>query len=238
MATRRSLIALAAIVIALAAGVAVYLYSSGADDRAKNEVELVDAFVASGDIPKGTSGDTALANGLIDVERVLRGSVPPAAVKDSELLNGKVAASTISAKQFITEFSFVSAAEGGGGSLASSIGSRDHVAVTISVNAERGVANQIAPGDRVDVAVVQEGGATYLIENVKVLAVGQETAATAAGGSGEASTTASTSGLITFELTPADALLVIDGNAGGSIHLTLKPLAASGGDASVPATGR
>jgi Flp pilus assembly protein CpaB len=235
---RRTLIAAAAIVLAAAAGLGVYFYVSGADTRAEDRVNLVQAYVAAADIPKGTTGDAALADGLIDVERVLRGSVPPAAVTDSELLEGKVAAATIQAKQFITGKSFVSPAEGGGGSLASSIGSRDMVAVTVSVDAERGVANQIAPGDRVNIAAISEGTATYILENVKVLAVGQETAASAAGGSGQPSTNAATSGLLTFELSPEDALRVAAANRGGGIYLTLRPLSASGDNTSVPATGR
>jgi Flp pilus assembly protein CpaB len=236
---RRTLIAAAAIVLAAAAGFGVYFYVSGADSRAQDRVELVEAFIAARDIPKGMTGDTALSEGLIVPSRVLRGSVPPAAVTDSSLLNGKVAAATIEAKQFITAQSFVEPAEGGGGSLASSIGSSDKVAVTISVDAERGVANSIAPGDRVDILVVDNGGASVLLEKVKVLAVGQETALSAGGVNGQPSPTAATSGLITFELRPEDALAVVNANKNGTVYLTLRPLAASAsGDAVVPASGQ
>jgi Flp pilus assembly protein CpaB len=232
---RRTLIAAAAIVLAAAAGFAVYFYTSGADARAQDQVELVDAFVANGDIPKGMSGDAALAEGLITADRVLRGSVPPSAVTDSAVLSGKVAAATIQAKQFITAESFVEPAEGGGGSLASSIGGSDKVAVTISVDAERGVAHSIAPGDRVDILVVDDGATSVLLEAVKVLAVGQETAASAGGTEGEASAVAATSGLITFELRPDEALSVVNANKNGTVYLTLRPLAASAGDRSVTA---
>ena len=239
MGNRRTLIAAAAIVLAAAAGFGVYFYVSGADSRAQDEVELVEAYVAAQDIPKGMTGDSALEQGLIVPARVLRGSVPIAAVTDSGLLAGKVAAATIDAKQFITEQSFVEPSEGGGGSLASSIGSSDKVAVTISVDAERGVANAIAPGDRVDIIVVDNTGAAVLLEKVKVLAVGQETALSASGGNGQPSPVAAGSGLITFELRPDEALAVVNANKNGTVYLTLRPLAASAsGDASVPASGR
>ncbi len=239
MGNRRTLIAAAAIVLAAAAGFGAYFYVSGADARAQDEVELVEAYVAAQDIPKGMTGDSALEQGLIVPARVLRGSVPIAAVTDSGLLTGKVAAATIQSKQFITGQSFVEPAEGGGGSLASSIGSSDKVAVTISVDAERGVANSIAPGDRVDIIVVDNAGAVVLLEKVKVLAVGQETALSAAGGNGQPSAVAATSGLITFELRPEEALSVVNANKNGTVYLTLRPLAASAsGDASVPASGR
>jgi len=234
---RRTLIAAAAIVLAAASGLLVYFYVSAADQRAEDRVEMVQAFVATADIPKGTAGEQALANGLVDVERVLRGSVPPSAVTDSSLLDGKVAASTISARQFITDASFVAPSEGGGGSLAAAIGDSDRVAVTISVDAERGVANQIAPGDRVDILVVTEGAASYILHDVKVLAVGQETAASATGGSGEPSDSAAKSGLITFELSPDDAAQVVAANRSGTLYLTLKPISGGGaGDSSVAAS--
>lgn len=236
MGNRRTLIATAAIVLAAAAGLLVYFYVSNADKRAEERVDTVQAFVATGDIPKGMSGEAALSEGLIDVDEVLRGSVPPSAVTDTSLIDGKVAAATIQARQFITDASFVAPAEGGGGSLAAAIGSSGQVAVTISVDAERGVANQIAPGDRVDILVTNEqGGADYILQNVKVLAVGAETAASAAGGEGEASQTAAESGLITFELSPDDAARVVAANRSGQLYLTLKPIGADkgGSDSSV-----
>ena len=238
MGNRRTLIAAAAIVLAAVSGLGVYLYVSSADERAQDQVELVEAFIAAADIPKGMSGDAALAEGLIQPAEVLRGSVPPEAVTDSSTLSGRVASATISAKQFITSTSFVSASEGGGGSLAAAIGSSNRVAVTISVDAERGVAHSIAPGDRVDIYRVAGGEAGILLGNVKVLAVGQETAANAAGTEGQASTAAAGSGLITFELTPEDARQVVAANNDGTLYLTLRALAAGGGsDSTVPASG-
>jgi hypothetical protein len=72
-------------------------------------------------------------------------------ITDSSLLEGRVAASTIQARQFITSQSFVSASEGGGGSLASAIADRGLVAVTVSVGSDRGVAGQIdGKGDESD----------------------------------------------------------------------------------------
>jgi Flp pilus assembly protein CpaB len=224
---RRTLIAAAAIMLAVAAGLGVYMYTSGADQRAQEQVKLVDAYVAASDIPKGTSGDSALADGLIHPEKVLAGSLPPAAVRDSSALAGKIAASTIQEKQYITESSFVSPSEGGGGSLAAAIGDKDLVAVTVSVDAARAVANQIAPGDRVNLAVVTDTAADYILENVKVLAVGAQTAATTTE-TGAAPT--DNSGLITFEVSPDNALLVATAAKSGTLYLTLRPRSASGRD--------
>jgi pilus assembly protein CpaB len=236
---RRTLIAGAAIVLAAAAGFLVYLYVSNADTRAEADVETVQAFVATGDIPKGMSGEAALSDGLIDAEDVLRGSVPPSAVTDTSLLDGKIAASTISNRQFITNQSFVAPSEGGGGSLAAAIGNSGQVAVTVSVDPERGVAGQIAPGDRVDILVVNEGLANYILNDVKVLAVGAQTAAGAINEDSEAPAAAAEAGLITFELSPDDAAQVVAANKSGTLYLTLRPIGAGKGtgDSSAAATG-
>ena len=76
MGNRRTVIAVAAVLLAAVAGISVYLYVSGADRRAEEKVQLVDALVAARDIPKGTSGASALADGSIVASKVLRGSVP------------------------------------------------------------------------------------------------------------------------------------------------------------------
>jgi Flp pilus assembly protein CpaB len=231
-------IAVAAVLLAAVAGISVYLYVSGADRRAEEKVQLVDALVAARDIPKGTSGASALADGSIVASKVLRGSVPLSAVTDPEQLSGKVASSTIQARQFITDATFLAPSEGGGGTLAAAIAAKDKVAVTISVDTARAVATQIAPGDRVDVAVVGgDGTATVLLPDAKVLAVGQDTAATAAGGNGQPSAGAASSGLITFELSQPDALALIGANRSSLIYLILKPLGAipGSGSSSVPA---
>ena len=104
------------------------------------------------------------------------------------------------------------------------------VAVTVNVDAERGVANQIAPGDHVDIATTLEDvsgnpATGYLLRDVKVLAVGsstvlQQNAATG----GAAGAPLEVSGLLTFEVSSDDALRVIAANNGGKgLYLVLLP---------------
>ena len=112
MSNRRTLMAAAAIVLAAVAGIGVYVYASNADSRAQENAEFVDAFVASSDIAKGTTGEEAVQAGLITKEKVARSSVPPSVISSENDLADKVAASRIDTKQFITAQSFVSADEG------------------------------------------------------------------------------------------------------------------------------
>ncbi len=224
--------AVAAIVLALVAGIGVYAYASGADKRAQDNASFVDALVANSDIAKGTTGAEVLQAGLVHMEKVAKSSVPTAIVGSTNDLVNKVAAARIDSKQFITAQTFVSAQDGTGGNFAQSIAAQDLVAVTVTVDADHGVANQIAPGDHVNIATTTADAAgnpvtSYIMESVKVLAVGATTltqqptvAAPAAGGSAPPQT----SGVLTFEVTKPQALQVIAANSGSSkIYLVLLP---------------
>jgi pilus assembly protein CpaB len=220
--------AAAAIVLALVAGIGVYMYASGADKRAEENASLVQAYVASADIAKGTTGAEMLQAGLIEKAKVAKSSVPPSAVTDPNSLDGLVLAGPLSARQFITSGSFVSEDSGLGSAFANQIKAGNLVAVTISVDANRGVANQIAPGDHVNIAASTDGGDyQYILDKVKVLAVGASTAtqqATAAQTSDDASASApANSGVLTFEVTPDQALQIINANSGGGVYLVLLP---------------
>ena len=224
--------AAAAIVLALVAGIGVYMYAAGADNRAQDNASFVDALVANSDIAKGTTGNEIIQAGLIDKEKVAKSSLPPSIITNMNDLVGKVAAGPLNAKQFVTSAAFVSEEDGTGSAFANTIKSQDLVAVTVTVDADRGVANQIAPGDHVNIAskAVNPDGTPgpyeYILQHVKVLAVGASTAAqqaTQASGSADASATAPTnSGVLTFEVSKDQALQVINANnGGGQIYLVL-----------------
>ncbi len=108
----------------------------------EDNASFVNALVASSDIAKGTTGQEALQAGLVKMEKVAKSSVPPSIISDVNDLDGKVAASRIDTKQFITSQTFVSAEDGVGGAFAQAIANQDLVAVTVNVDAERGVANR------------------------------------------------------------------------------------------------
>ena len=228
--------AAAAIVLALVAGIGVYMYASGADKRAQENASLVSAFVANADIAKGTTGAELIQAGLISQEKVAKGSVPPGMITSIDDLADLQAAGPISTKQFITTGMFVSTKDGAGGQFSQSIAAQDLVAVTVTVDADRGVANQITPGDHVDIAVPTQNPDTaevtynYMLSDGKVLAVGSSTTPQAApaptdGESADAAAPApQNSGVLTFEVNKEDALRIISANSGSSkIYRVLLP---------------
>jgi len=245
VSNRRTLMAAAAIILAAVAGIGVYMYASKADQRAQDSASFVPALVATSDIAKGTTGVEARQAGLIKTEMVSKASVPPSIITDVNALNDRIAAGRIDTKQFITEQSFVSAAQGIGGNFASAIAKQNLVAVTVNVDAERGVANQIAPGDHVDIVTSKTDAngnsvSEYFLRDVKVLAVGAQTVVAQPAGVA-ATVPADSSGLLTFEVSPDDALRVIDANSGSSkLYLVLLPpgTGTTSGGTATPASSR
>ena len=185
MSNRRTLMAAAAIVLALVAGIGVYMYASGADKRAQDNASFVDAYVANADIAKGTTGDELLQAGL---DRARRRS-PRARCRrrrspTSNDLNGKVAVGPIE-REAVHHRAARSCRRRTASAARSPTRSRatDLVAVTVTVDADRGVANQIAPGDHVEHRGQDRrrrrhaGAYAYILDHVKVLAVGASTVA-------------------------------------------------------------
>ncbi len=241
MSSRRTLILIAAVVVGAIAAYALYTYVGGIEDNANNNAERVKIFKIVRDIPKGTFGDEAFAQGLIKEDVIAKEYRPASAITTPAQVDGLVAISDLPANQVVVSNQFVSQAESL--STFSSLLKNNEVAITISIDQIRGVAGLLVPGDFVNMLVTGAAAATaptgpaaagqsgaevyaqparYLFQKVQILAVGQtrklepgETAATTP-------TATATSGLLTFAL-PAVAAQQIASVSGGSFYLTLVP---------------
>jgi pilus assembly protein CpaB len=246
VSSRRTLILVAAIVLGGVAAFAVYSYVGGIEDRANEGAERVEIYKIVRDIPKGTFGDEAFREGLIEQARIPRDFRPANAISDPAQIDGLVALSDLAANQVVVSNQFVSQAESL--STFSSLLRNNEVAVTVSVDEVRGVAGLLVPGDFVNVLVQETGSTTVtedgevvtqtaegvyeaparvLYQKVQILAVGQdrklepgETTNVAADGTEEEAN----AGLITFAV-PADAAQRIASveAGGGRFYLSLVP---------------
>lgn len=244
MSSRRTLILIAAVLVGAIAAYALYTYVGGIEDEANGNAERVTIFKIVQDIPKGTFGDEAFAQGLIEEDVIAREYRPGTAITTPAQIDGLVAISDLPANQVVVSNQFVSQAESL--STFSSLLKNNEVAISISIDQVRGVAGLLVPGDFVNVlvsgapAAEGEGAAAgeqgsadvfttpsrYLFQKVQILAIGQarklepgETAATNADGSPVTSTS---SGLLTFAL-PAQAAQQIASVEAGAFYLTLVP---------------
>jgi pilus assembly protein CpaB len=154
---------------------------------------------------------------------------------DAASLAGKVVRVSIPAGQPVTKGAIVGPGERGFLAAALTPGMR---AVTVSINAESGVAGFIFPGDRVDMVLTQGIGfagdteqgtpastlkvAETILRNVRILAIDQRT--NDLGGEEQGPKTGRT---VTFEVPPKFVEKIAVAQSLGQISLSLRPLADS-----------
>ena len=221
MTPKRTIIVVAAIVIALIAGGLTYVFLHNAQQNAFNNAKLVPAYVVEKAIPRGTSGADAVNGKFFSQKSIPVLIRPTTAVTDLNALQGKTAIADFPVGQVLVDGMFVSPAAAV--QTFSQIIKPGMVAVTVSVDSVHGVANLVQPGDDVDILITQGGNESFLLQNVSVLAIGQSTAGATTAGSTTATTT-NNSGLFTFEATPTNAeriALAQEQNMG--IYLVLVP---------------
>lgn len=218
MGSRRTLIVIAAVVLAALAAATTFVYVRGIEDRAFQGAELVEVFVVTKDIPKGLPGEQA-ANEYLKAAKVPRNFRPSTALTTLEPLAGKVSLAPLSANTILVEGQFVDPRQAQ--ITFSQKIDAGKVAVTISVDQVRGVAGLLVPGDRVNILVADGGAQRVLFQNVEILAIGS----TAAPQPGETAEVANPgSGLITFHVPQAAASrIVFAAQQGGGLYLTLVP---------------
>lgn len=226
MSSRRTVILVAAVVIAAVAAVAAYSYLNGVQRRAYNNATLVKVFVVKKDVKKGQPGEQAIDGGFVGSSEMPQKFRPGNALTDLNAIRGKVALTNLSANQVLVDGQFVDP-KVATVSFAQRIPA-GQVAVTVQVDQVRGVANLVVPGDKVNIMTLNPD-AHVLFQNVNVLAVGT-TPAPQAGENAPAQSQANAqqqqnSGLITFAVPPAAAEKIALAASGGGtgLYLTLVP---------------
>ena len=217
MGDRRSVTIVVAVVLAALAAVSGFAYLRSADDRAYKGAELVQVFTVTQDIPKGTPGDTAIAQ-AIKANRIPRDFRPSTALTDLSAIKGKVALTSLSVNTVLVDGQFVDPRQAQV-TFAQRIPA-GQVAITVSVDQVRGVAGLLVPGDRVDIMVSDGASQRLLYQNVDIIAIGT-TAAPQAGETQPAQNPGS--GLITFAVPPAAAQRIAFAAGQGGLYLVLVP---------------
>jgi pilus assembly protein CpaB len=222
---RRTIVVAVAVVVGVVAGGLVYYYLHHAQENAFKNAKLVPAYVVAKNVPRGLGGATAVSGGYFKLERIPAENRPTTAVTNLDAIQNMVASAPFSVNQVLVNGMFLSASQA---SLSfSDTIPRGDVAISVSVDQVHGVANLVSPGDHVDILVQVNNVESYMLQNVPVLAIGQEVQSQTSATPTTAATTASstdTSGLITFAVHPFDAeriALAQQSNLG--IYLALVP---------------
>jgi Flp pilus assembly protein CpaB len=206
-----------ALLLAVGATLAVFLYVRGVRDEAKTSAGSVTVIVSKQDIQSGAALDQLVLQGAFATRNFPQGSLVEGVVTDLSQLRGQLAGSTILAGEQISAKRLVPV-----GTSTSKLGLHDgFVAVTIPVDAPKLVGGVIAKDDHVTVYVTVGDATLVLIPTAHVLAVTGVGTTTSGAPAGGAVT-------VTFELKPSDAQKLVLAQEKGAFWMALLPPGAQG----------
>jgi pilus assembly protein CpaB len=218
---RRTLLLVAALVVAALGTTGIFLYVNGVDQRAEAGYDLVDVLVASTTITPGTSAQDAEDSGVFEIRPFIASSVEglPALSNISEIAD-KVALSPIAAGSPILATQF-----GNPGESAVLPIPKGKLAVSLTLDDPQRVAGFVEPGSSVVVFLTAAAGAgggqvstRVLLTDVPVIAAGATTVVSSDTATGEEVSKA----LLTVAVDQEDAQkLVYAQNSGGTITFGL-----------------
>lgn len=136
-----------ALALALIAALMVTFYVSNYKQNVQQDVESVKVWVASQNIPEGTTGEQVAEGGMLESQEVARQSVAPGAVSDPSQLEGTVATQPVYAGEQVSTLRFRPAEQRG---LRSQISATER-AVQVPGDENQLLAGVVKEGDHVDV---------------------------------------------------------------------------------------
>ncbi len=207
-----------AIILAIVAGFAVFIYQTSADQRALAGKQAVTVLVATADIPKGTPLQAIQGNAFASLQTFPISSVPAESLTGYEDLDPMmVALHGIARGQILTSLSFGDAIDAAENILIPD----GKVAVTVELGDAARVSGFLVPGSEVSVlytftnADSKQSVTRVMLARVSVLAVGQTSSAAA-----DANATGQPS-LITLALTQKEAEQIVLAQQTGAISFAL-----------------
>jgi pilus assembly protein CpaB len=223
----RVLAILVAAVLALVATAALVVYVNGADRRAISDQEPTLVWVAAQTIPAGTSGQSAKNTEKIKQEAVAKKDVVPGAVRSLAQIQNLRAAVDIQPGEQLLLKRWVGAEDVAGRGLLQI--PEGHQAVAIGMDLTRQVAGFVTPGDTVSLLLTMKRGdvdkSEFLLQNIRVLAVGATALANSAaqGGGGRVTQGKGQVAAVTLAVPQNKVQDVVFAAERGSIYMTLLP---------------
>src|SRR5437764_5921361 len=169
MGSRRTVIIIAAVAVAAIAAIANVTYLNNVQNRAYDNARRVWVYRVKQNIAKGTTGDAAVGNDLVERKEIPQEFRPGNALVSLDGIKGKVALADLTPGQVVVDGQFVDP-------INAQTTTRDRipagqVAFTVSVDQAHGAASLLYPGDQVDILVKDPANqATRLLyQNVDIL---------------------------------------------------------------------
>lgn len=225
---RRTILLLAAALVAALGTALVFLYVKGADNRAEERFDTVEVLRAVGTIEQGESIDDAAQSGKLALQPVARDSVLSNAQTDTEELSGLAATTTIYPGEQIVSDKFAQPVEALAAKTELDV-PKDDIAISVNLTDPGRVAGFLNPGSEVTVIFTgkPESGTPFsrmLLPKVTVLGVGSTTTTTktTTTAEGEQVTSELPQTLLTLSVTKEEAEKVFYAVANGEVVLGLR----------------
>jgi pilus assembly protein CpaB len=201
---RRTLLLIAALVVAALGTVLVFLYANNARNEGLANQELVSVLVAKSDIAAGTTGAAASAAGAFVSQEIPRVNVVPGALSDATPLADLTAIAPIFTGQQIISAQWGSTGQTTGLSIP-----EGKVALSVQLGDPERVAGFIAPGSTV--AIFATGGPKVqtLLSNIQVIGVGPSGSVPTSDSNGNANAEQIPTAILTLAVTQVEAQKLI-----------------------------
>jgi pilus assembly protein CpaB len=223
---RRTLLLIAALVVAALGTLLVWMYAQNADSNAQKGQTLKSVLVAKTKIEVGTSGAAAAADGAF--EQV---SVPESALAENSLSDASPIADQVAIVPVFPGQQIISPQWGTSGSTSGLSIPKGQIALSVQLGDPERVAGFVSPGSTVAIFTTGTTGAgavgsasvRLLLDKIEVLAVGPTTLVSAASSAGSANTEAIPSAILTLSVTQDQAQKIIyaSGKTGGATYTGL-----------------
>ncbi len=223
---RRTILLIAALVVAALGTTLVFLYANRAEETAMAGQSPVQVLVATASVPAGTSGASISQSGAMELKSMPAAAVPPAALSDITPVADLVSLAPIYAGQVLLEPMFGSQQQASGGLTLP----KGTVGVSVQLGDPERVAGFVQPGSNVAIFLTVAGAGSVadqqtklLLDKVPVVAVGPTTmaAGTAQDGTAPSNAEAIPTAIITVALDQEQAQKLIQGKQSGSLQLAL-----------------
>jgi pilus assembly protein CpaB len=216
---RRTLLLIAALVVAALGTILIFVYVRNADERAQADAEPVEVLVATKQVTVGTTAGAASENGAFELQTLPQSAVAEGALPDISIIADKSALTTIFPGQQILAQMF-----GQPQSVSGLNVPKDKLAMSVQLGDPERVAGFVVPGSEVTIFYTDpESNTMTIVPSVEVLATGTTTLSTqtTTSQSGDSTTAEIPQTILTLETDQAQAQRIITAQSDGQLYFGL-----------------
>lgn len=224
---RRTLLLIAALVVAALGTILIFAYVRSADERAQADATPVEVLVATQQVSAGTTASDASAAGAFEIQEIPASAVAEGALQDISIISDQVALAPIFPGQQILAQIFGNAQSASGLEVP-----EGQLAVSVQLGDPERVAGFVVPGSRVAVfatisaqiaAAADSDVTAALLPEVEVIGVGATTLTTqtTTTDEGESTTEEIPLAILTLAVDQQEAQKIINAQTGGSLYFAL-----------------